>query len=130
MAHLSRKTHTWVRWTFGLSLVGLFSAHALDADQVRALLLLRVFSFDQSLKKRVSDAVNLAVLYRAADATSVAAADDWMRSFRSVASGVTVQALPFKVEKLAFETGPKLRSTVQARHISILLVCDSLDDDL
>lgn len=113
-----------------LTVVALFaSGLAQAADDKRAPILARALSYEYTLKNRAGDALSIAVLYKAGSSSSDAAAEAWVKAFKSF-EGVKVQGLPLGVVKIGWDSADRVKGLLSAQGIDILVVADGLDTDL
>jgi len=71
----------------------------------RALILLRVLAYDYQLPKRAGDTVRVAVIYRAGDGRSEAAATETAAALVDAAQHVSVAGRPVRVTSLPYTDG-------------------------
>jgi len=102
----------------------------LDVPADRQVLVLsRALAYDSDLKRRVGSDILVAVLSKAGNAVSEAAAATMMKALKLIAS-VKVQGLPLIVKSLSYTNATSLATAVGSQGIDVIYVCPGLDGDL
>jgi hypothetical protein len=96
-----------------------------DADR-RALVLLRVLSYDRNIASRAGDSVTILVVY---DEPSTAERDRWLAALAG-AHKITVAGRATATRAHAFHDAAKLEAEVRAAHPAAIVVCSGVDRGL
>ncbi len=111
--------------------VVLLAAQLARAEEIpvekRVLILLRVLAYDHQLARRAGDSVPVAVVYRAGDAASEAAATEMVTALGAAAAKVNVAERPVRVASLPFGDGLD-RDLARARAVAVY-VCPGLEKE-
>jgi hypothetical protein len=106
--------------------------HAQDASartSARALLILRILSYDHNLKKRAGQRVTVLVLYRAQDQSSLRVRDEVVESLTQV-QRIKVAGLPISVQSAPFGDVHGLDARLSTTRPSAIFVCPGLESDI
>lgn len=104
-------------------------ARASEAEQKAAPIIARAVAYDYNLKARAGASLNVAVLFKAGDSGSEAAADRWLQAFRAL-EGVKLQGVPLSAFKLAYTQAEKLGVDGETQQVDVLFVAEGLDGEL
>lgn len=97
-------------------------AHADDADR-RALVLLRVLSYDRNVASRAGDRMTILVVYD--EPATLEERDRWLVALAGVRK-ITVADREVETRAHAFEDGDKLEAAVRDAHPAAIVVCSGL----
>jgi hypothetical protein len=116
---------------FALALAGaLTSASAYDASaQNKALLILRILSYDHNLRTRAGERVTVMVLHHAYDEESLRAREELIGSLKKM-QRVKVAGLPIAVVSMPYSDTRGLESRLAQTRPAAVFVCPGLDGDL
>jgi len=116
---------------FALALgASLASAGAYDASaQNKALLILRILSYDHNLRMRAGERVTVLVLHHAYDEDSLRAREELVGSLKKMQK-VRVAGLPIAVVSMSYSDSHGLESRLAQTRPAAVFVCPGLDGDL
>jgi len=95
----------------------------------QVVILMRALAYDGNLKSRAGDAVNVAILYRKANAASDAMANAMTKAFGALES-TQVYGLPIVVSRVNYTGEDTLKKAIVGSGIDLVYVCDGLESDL
>lgn len=96
----------------------------------RALLLLRVLSYDRNLPTRAGGEVRVAVVYRPGAGASERERDALVAAGGELAGRVVVGGRPVHFEPVPFEDGPAFRARLARLRPAALYVCGGLEAEV
>jgi len=93
----------------------------------RALLLMRVLTYDRNLRARAGGEVRVLVIYRKGVAESEAERDALLLAVKEVARKVKVAGLPIRFESVAYQEPASLLGRITELRPAALYVCQGLE---
>ncbi len=117
--------------SFALTLGAAFSsARAYDASaQNKALLILRILSYDHNLRMRAGERVTVLVLHHPYDEGSLRTREELVGSLKKMQK-VRVAGLPINVVSMSYSDTRGLESKIAQTRPAAIFVCPGLDGDL
>lgn len=94
----------------------------------KALLLLRVLTYDRNLKARAGAEVRVAVVFRPGDAASVRERDALLLALEETARKAVVAGLPVRAMSIPFRDATSLGARLEELQAAALYACAGLDD--
>jgi len=113
----------------GMLVCGVASGQQEVPAERQVLILARALSYDDEIKGRVGDDVNVVVLSKPGNGASEAMSATMQKAFKGISS-VKVQGLPLKINALTFSSGAALATALANQGIDVLYVCAGLEADL
>ena len=115
--------------TFFLSPVNLWAEKMLVPANIQMTLLLKTLTYDQKLKDRCQDAINIGILYVNNDQSSVEAKDEVIKVLNEN-SDRTISKLPFYFRELRWHSADSLLIHIQSFKINIIYVCPGNENNV
>jgi hypothetical protein len=100
-----------------------------EAEQKAAPIIARAVAYDYNLRSRAGPTLTVAVLFKAGDTGSEAAANRWLEAFKAL-EGVKLQGVPLSAIKLAHTHTDKLGTDGESQQVDVLFIAEGLDDEL
>jgi hypothetical protein len=105
------------------------AAEAIVPSELQANILLRMFGYERSLRSRAGNSVGIAIVFNAADKSSVRAEESMLRAFEAL-QPQTVQGMSFVVLPYPYKDAAGLTDFLEKKGVDAVYLSPGLEADL